>query len=185
MSAPAPSPSGRRALRVTIRIVVPVVFALSLYHLFTDVIRFGYVVSRSMEPTLKPGEYYIVSLHAYRDGTRPRRGDIIVFTGPDGLPYVKRVVGLPGDRLYLVGGMVWVNGGRLTEPYLKEQPGLGPPLALKVPADRVFVLGDNRNFSEDSRDYGPVPLDQIMGRVTRIIWPLRHARTPAPPGYDQ
>jgi len=184
MSASAQPAARRRALRIAIRVVVPVVFALSLYYLFTHVIRFGYIVSGSMEPTLEQGEYYVVRLHAYRNQSLPERGQIIVFEGPDGSPYVKRVVGLPGDRLYIVGGNVWLNGGWLTEPYLKERPGLSPPITLEMPEDRVFVLGDNRNLSEDSRDYGPVPADNIIGLVTRIVWPLRQARVLAPPDHN-
>lgn len=177
--------SRRRAVRIAVRVVVPVAFALSLLYLFTDVIRFGYIVSGSMEPTLMPGEYYIVRLHAYDDNTRPARGDIVVFEGPDGSPYVKRVVGLPDDLIYILGGNVWLDGRWLAEPYLKERPGVAPPIAVAVPEGQVFVLGDNRNFSEDSRDYGPVPVSKIMGRVTRIVWPLGRARTLAPPDYGR
>lgn len=185
MSASTQPAAGRRTLRITIRVVVPIVFALALYYLFTQVIRFGYVVSGSMEPELQPGEYYVVRLHAFRDRSLPKRGQIIVFEGPDGSPYVKRVVGLPGDRLYIVGGNVWLNGRWLNEPYLKERPGLSPPIALQIPEDRVFVLGDNRNFSEDSRDYGPVPAANIMGLVTRVVWPLRRARPLTAPDYGE
>lgn len=173
-----------RALRIGMRLVVPAVFALALYHVFTDVIRFGYIMSKSMEPTLTVGEYYIIRLHPYEGQTRPQRGEIIVFTGPDGSPYVKRVIGLPGDRLYLLGGVVWLNGQRLSEPYVKEPPKMGRPVAVRVPTDHVFVLGDNRNLSEDSRDYGPVPLSRVIGSVTRVVWPLRQARKLTPPDYD-
>ncbi len=163
-------------MRVVVRVVVPVVFAFSLWYVFTHVIRFGYIVSRSMEPTLKIGEYYIVRLHDYGGDDSPRRGDIIVFTGADGAPYVKRVIGLGGERFLIAGGNVWLDGGWLREPYLKEQPDLAPPVLVTVPEGSVYVMGDNRNLSEDSRDAGPLPLDQIMGRVTRVVWPLDQIR---------
>jgi len=167
----------RRHVRVAVRVGVPVVFAFSLWYVFTHVIRLGYIISGSMEPTLKIGEYYTVRLHDYNGDDSPRRGDIIVFTAADGEPYVKRVVGLGGERFLVVGGNVWLDGQWLREPYLKEQPELAPPVLVAVPEGSVYVMGDNRNFSEDSRDAGPLPLDQIMGRVTRVVWPLNQMRS--------
>jgi len=176
MPASAEPTRRRRGVRLAVRIVVPVLFAFSLWYLFTHVIRFGYTISGSMEPTLEIGDYYVVRLHAYDARHRPRRGDIIVFAAADGDAYVKRVVGLSGERFVVVGGNVLLNGRWLSEPYLKEQPGGGSPVAVTVPEDSVYVMGDNRNVSADSRDDGPVPGDRIMGRVTRIAWPLDHAR---------
>ncbi len=166
----------RRGALVAVRVVVPVVFAFSLWYLFTHVVRFGYVVSRSMEPTLQVADYYLLRLHAYDLEHPPQRGDLIVFTAPDGTPWVKRVIGLGGERLLVAGGNVWLNGKWLPEPYLKERPRVAPPMPAEVPEGSVYVMGDNRNLSEDSRDDGPVPVDQIMGRVIRIVWPPDRAR---------
>jgi len=183
---PAPTEPARRprGALVAVRVVVPVVFALSLWYLFTNVIRFGYIVSTSMEPTLLVGDYYIVRLHAYTAQRPPQRGDVIVFVAADGDPYVKRVIGLSGERFLVFGGSVWLDGRWLPEPYLKERPGLAPPVAVTVPAGSVYVMGDNRNFSADSRDAGPVPLEQIMGRVIRIVWPSDRMRVMEPIAYS-
>ncbi len=170
-----PPADRRRAVRIAVRIVMPVLFALSLWFTFTHIVRFGYVVSSSMEPALQVGDYYTVRLDSYRADRRPERGDVIVYAGPDGAPYVKRVIGLGGDPLVLVGGRVWFQDRWLREPYVKERPFVSPPRSLVVPRGSVFVLGDNRNLSEDSRDYGPVPLERVMGRATKIVWPLERA----------
>lgn len=175
----------RRGLRIAVRVVVPLLFALALWHLFTHVVRFGYVTSRSMEPTLQPGDYYILALNAYREGSVPERGDIIVYYNYDGTPYVKRVIARGGETIILIGGRVWLNGALLAEPYLKERPFPARPIAVTVPQNHVFVLGDNRNLSEDSRDLGPIPLDRVMGRVTRIVWPLSRARVFTPVNYSR
>jgi signal peptidase I len=168
---------------LAVRIFVPLLFALSLWLVFAHVMRFGYVVSRSMEPTLLVGDYYTVRLHQFTPQDPPHRGDVIVFVAADGTPYVKRVIGLGGESLVVVGGNVFIGRQRLHEPYLKETPYVGPPLLVHVPDGTVYVMGDNRNFSEDSRDDGPVPLDQVMGRVTRVVWPMAHAHKLEPVDY--
>ncbi|MGD9498505.1 MAG: signal peptidase I [Armatimonadota bacterium] len=173
-----------RGLRLLVRVAVPVLFAASLTYVFTRVIRFGYVVSSSMEPALQVGDFYIVRLDAYRDGSQPRRGDVVVYAGPDDEPYVKRVVGLGGELLWLVGGRVWLADGWLREPYVKELPSPDWPVLVRVPEGSVFVLGDNRNLSEDSRDHGPVPLSRLLGRATRVVWPLGHLKVLADVDYQ-
>jgi signal peptidase I len=154
------------------------------------------VPSASMSPTLKPGERVTVDLHAYR-ASRPAIGDIVVFhpsRGADGPPkcavagegvgtprpcgvptrrrsqqkFIKRVVGLPGDRIAIVGGHVIRNGAREKDPYV-ARCGFGGSCnfrtAITIPPGDYFVMGDNRGESDDSRFWGPVRLPWILGRV--------------------
>jgi len=171
---------GRRGLRIAVRVIVPVVFALGMWYLFTHVLRFGDVPSGSMEPTLQPDDWYILRLDAYHRH-RPQHGDIIVFTDADGEPYVKRVIAVPGDHFAIIDGVVWLNRRPLNEPYIKERQLPERPIGADVPADSYFVLGDNRNESADSRDMGFVQAARIMGKATRIVWPLSRARALALP----
>jgi signal peptidase I len=141
--------------------------ALWLYFTY----RIGVVPSQSMAPTLQPGDKFLINLRAYRHRL-PQRGDIVVFRDPAGEYLVKRVIALPGETVVLAGGQLYVNGQPLYEPYLAEPPMVESPLGGVVPEGHVFVLGDNRNFSEDSRDLGPVPIERIMGRAEYIVSPF-------------
>jgi signal peptidase I len=100
----------------------------------------------------------------------PRRGDIVIFPPPftrAQLPFlVKRIVGLPGEEIFVEHGGVFINGHRLSEPYVHNQAQYYYP-AKRVPVGTYFLLGDNRNNSEDSHLFGPVPLDKIAGKVVR------------------
>lgn len=129
------------------------------------------VQSISMEPTLHEGQYLIVSKVAYwlRE---PRRGDIVVLDPPDHrstIPYIKRIVGLPGERVEVRGGRVWVDGVALNEPYVS-----GPALYdddVVLGPDDYLVLGDNRNNSSDSHVWGALPGDNILGKTIFRYWP--------------
>jgi signal peptidase I len=123
-----------------------------------------------MEPTLVSGEYVIVSKLSYRFGT-PQRGDIIVFHFPRDPKeeYIKRVIGLPGDEVQVRHGSVYVNGQRLDETYLKVSTNYNG--TWNVPDNQLFVLGDNRNNSSDSHDWGTVPMDYVVGKAILVYWP--------------
>jgi len=167
-----------RLLRLTVRVVVPIAFIGLLWYLHANVIRVGYVPSASMEPTLVPDDRILIRLDAYGTGG-PQRGDIIVYADRAGELLVKRVIGIGGDRLEMASGYVQLNGKLLREPYLKQEPHVREfYFEIAIPDDTVFVLGDNRNLSADSRDrdVGPIPLDAILGRVTHIILPRARAR---------
>ncbi|MEI6291165.1 MAG: signal peptidase I [Chloroflexota bacterium] len=126
----------------------------------------------SMTPTLQNGEFVLVNRLAYRMGV-PQRGDIIVFhfpVDPGSQDLIKRVIGLPGDRIMVANGIVWVNGQKLIEPYIAEAPLYGG--AWEVPADELFVLGDNRNDSSDSHSWGMLPINEIVGKAVFIYWPF-------------
>jgi signal peptidase I len=102
----------------------------------------------------------------------PERGDIVILhpRQRDNRDLVKRVVGLPGDRFEIRNGVVVVNGRELIEPYVKE-PWRGELAAITIPADHYFVMGDNRNESFDSRSFGPVNEDDIVGKAMASWWP--------------
>jgi signal peptidase I len=165
------------------------------------VVQAFWIPSESMEPTLRPGDRVLVNRNAYRFHP-PRRGDIIVFSDPHPEPshrnpvsaawhwlveglgierdpnkdFIKRVIGLPGETVELKRGVVFIDGKALqNEPYLsrvKEHRDWGPE---RVPKRRVFVLGDNRTQSGDSRyGLGMIPLDKIIGRAFIVLWPPGH-----------
>lgn len=152
------------------RVALPIVFALVLWHVFTHVVRFGYVFSASMEPTLAEGDWYLLRLDAYRNHG-PEHGDIIVYADAEGELYLKRVIAVGGDEIAIINGVVWLNERPLNEPYLKERAQPERPIGGKVGDALLCVLGDNRNFSADSRDTGFVAESKVMGRATRIVWP--------------
>ena len=128
--------------------------------------------SASMLPTLQAGDQVLVDKRAYRD-VLPRRGDLVVFHAPrTGDVTLKRAVGLPGDTIAIEDGVLVVNGRRQKEPYADpdaiDSVYFGP---ARVPADAVFVLGDNRANSIDSRAFGAVSHRDLMGRVRVRLWP--------------
>lgn len=129
------------------------------------------IPSRSMAPTLLPGDQVLVDKTGYRRGD-PRRGDLATFAQDDEIQ-LKRIVGLPGDRVELRDGVLTIDGRARREPYVDlsriDSVYFGP---VTVPAGTVFVMGDNRGDSRDSRDYGPVDQDHLIGRVVLRLWPL-------------
>lgn len=124
----------------------------------------------SMEPTLVSGEYVVVNRLSYRLG-HPQRGDIIVFHFPRDPKeeYIKRVIGLPGDEVNVMNGLVYVNGQSLDENYLDVK--MNYTGSWTVPTGQLFVLGDNRNNSSDSHDWGTVPMDYVVGKAVLVYWP--------------
>lgn len=130
------------------------------------------IPSSSMEPTLVPGERVAVEKLSAHLG-QWRRGDLVVFTEPgDDVLVLKRLVGLPGDRVAIRDGRLHVNGTHVREGYVDQRTvdgvWFGP---VPVPAGHVLVLGDNRADSEDSRRFGPVPLDALEGKAIAVLWP--------------
>lgn len=124
----------------------------------------------SMEPTLQSGEFVIVNKLAYKIGT-PNIGDVIVFHYPrdPAQEYIKRVIGLPGDHVQVERGKVYVNGQQLNEPYIAAPPAYQN--SWDVPPDSLFVLGDNRNNSSDSHNWGYVPMNYVIGKAVFVYWP--------------
>lgn len=129
------------------------------------------VESISMQPTLYAGDFIIVNKLAYKLGS-PSRGDIVIFhypPNPNIEPYIKRVVGLPGETVRVSGGRVYVNDVPLNEPYIAAAPNYEG--SWVIPEDKLFVLGDNRNKSSDSHSWGMVPLENVIGKAEVIYWP--------------
>ncbi len=157
-----------------------------------------FIPSASMEPQLTAGDRVVVSRTAY-ELHEPRRGDVVVFDDPDADPddddsfvvlrwgrdaleavgvvrpedseLIKRVVGLPGETIEGRSDGVYIDGRHLHEPYLDDTVGPSVFPATTVPDAHVFVMGDNRTNSKDSRRFGPVPTDSIVGRALARVWP--------------
>ena len=175
--------------------LIIIAFILALL-IKTFLVQAFYIPSGSMEPTLMPGDRVLVVKVPYYFHD-PRRGDIIVFEDPhpsadthrglisgvfhwvvqglgvqhpDNEDFIKRVIGLPGDTVWAKGGSVYVNGVKLAESYLTQQTQDFPH--TKVPAGALFVMGDNRSNSLDSRfGLGFIPIDKVIGKADLIIWP--------------
>lgn len=137
-----------------------------------------FIPSGSMEPTIKINDRLIVDKISYHF-TSPQRGDIVVFDPPAPViaaeklhePYIKRVIGLPGEKVEVKGGRVYINNLPLHENYIADKPNYiwGPQI---VPPDSFLVLGDNRNDSYDGHYWGFVARDRIIGRAVVRFWPL-------------
>lgn len=152
-----------------------IVLALILFLAINTVSQRIRVESISMQPTLYPGDYVIVNKLAYRLNSSPKRGDVIVFKyppNPEQIPYIKRVIGLPGDQIHIADGKIYINGELMIEPYLQVTTNRGGDWT--VPADQLFVMGDNRNNSSDSRAWGFVPFANIVGRAEVVYLPPQH-----------
>ena len=162
----------RRTFRDTLETIL---LSLALFLVINAISERIRVESISMQPTLFPGDYVIVNKLAYRFTGAPQRGDVIVFKyppNPDAIPYIKRVIGLPGDQVYISEGKVYINGLLMLEPWLKVTTNRGGEWA--VPDGQLFVMGDNRNNSSDSRSWGFVPYKNIIGRAEVIYLPPQH-----------
>jgi signal peptidase I len=124
----------------------------------------------SMEPNLHNGEYVLIDKISYVLHP-PERGDVVVFTPPNNeRDYIKRVIGLPGDTVEVKSGQVYVNSVVLDEPYLKNLIHADMPASV-VEEGRYFVMGDNRNNSSDSRAFGTITPQSIVGRAWLVYWP--------------
>ena len=176
---------------IVVALIVAVLIKTFLFQAF-------FIPSSSMEDTLLIDDRVLVNKISYQTGDI-QRGDVIVFDDPRGgfeepeenvlqsalrnlfesvglvtprSEFIKRVIGLPGDVVEGRDGVVHVNGEPLVEPYLKEPDVPIPPFGpVEVPSDSLFVMGDNRRASQDSRSFGPIPVDDVLGKAFVIIWP--------------
>jgi signal peptidase I len=173
-------------------VVEVVVLALVIYFAVTSLIQTVRVSGLSMYPTLKDQDYLIATKFDYRLH-HPHRGDIVTLkppcsAGPNSPldsqacseDFIKRVVAVPGDRLSIVNGRVSVNGRAASEPYLRRDqtwtvnanwPAQNPAQGQVLGADQYFVMGDNRNFSTDSRIFGPISGEAIQTHAWIRLWP--------------
>jgi signal peptidase I len=168
-------PSAGHALLQTLRDVVGAVLPAGLIALFINlfVAQAMVVQGPSMQPNLYHGQRVMVEKITYRFIHGPRRGDVVTFDVPgEEEALIKRVVALPGETVEVRDGQALINGRPLEEPWT-TQPGGPDYLPTPVPPLHVFVLGDNRGSSRDSRSFGPVLLDQVIGRAWFVYWPPR------------
>lgn len=170
-NAPA-SPLGLILLRFVKDVVSIVVFAtLIALALNFFIMQVTYVHGKSMEPTLHSDQRLMIEKVTYQFST-PQRGDVVVIrVDSSPLPLIKRVIGLPGEEIKINNNQVFIDGQVLDEPYLDDivQNNYGP---VKITPNHIFVLGDNRGVSHDSRFFGPVEIDHILGRAWLSYWPL-------------
>ena len=161
----------RPVVREILQIVLLALVVFFALHFMVQNFR---IEGTSMVPNLQNGQYVIVNKIAYWFGNNPGRGDVIVFQAPDQPEYdrIKRVIGLPGETVEVKrDGTVYINGEIIEEPYLSANVG-GLSGTWEVPQDEYFVMGDNRGVSYDSRNGGPIPRGNIVGKAWLIIWPI-------------
>jgi signal peptidase I len=179
--------SQRPALGCLFEIVETLVLTLLIFFVIQNFVAQPYKVQqKSMQRTLEEDQYVLV------DKLTPRfdaynRGDIVVFEPPEewgetGTPFIKRVIGEPGDTVEIRDdGVVYVNDAPLDEPYLYSEEVGGPPQPTTPPLERstwtvpdgeLFLMGDHRSNSADSRTFGSVPLDRVIGRAWLRYWPI-------------
>jgi signal peptidase I len=168
-----------------LEIVETLVLTLIIFFVIQTFVAQPYRVQQvSMERTLEPDQYVLV------DKLTPRfdaykRGDIVVFNPPpnwvqaQGQPYIKRVIGIGGDTVELKGGKVLVNGTALVEHYVYQEDGDSQPTDALigvgkwvVPTGQLFLMGDHRSNSADSREFGPVDISAVIGRAWLRYWPI-------------
>lgn len=181
---PAPvedKPSGWQTAWAVIREVgETIILTLVIFFLIQMVIRNFRVVGTSMVNNLHDGQYLIIDKLSYSSLVieilgmgGPERGDVIVFKPPRNPEddYVKRIIGLEGEKVQVINGQVFINDEPLTEPFQPTPGSYTMPAPVIVPAGQVFVLGDNRNNSNDSHNWGPLPVENIVGRAWLSYWP--------------
>lgn len=158
-----------QAVRALLETVIPALVIAIGINLFLA--QATQVLGQSMEPNLHTSQRLVVEKVSYHFHG-PRRSDIVVIDLPEAGPelLIKRVIGLPGDTISSQGGQVLINGEALNEPYISSPGGRDIPEQV-VPPLHVFVMGDNRQFSNDSRNFGPVPIDNVIGRAWFSYWP--------------
>jgi signal peptidase I len=176
----------RPALGCLFEIVETLVLTLIIFFIIQTFVAQPYQIrQQSMEMTLEPDQYVLVDKLTPRFDTY-KRGDIVVFTPPevwaqsDGTPYIKRVIGVGGDTVEIHDGKAFVNGVELDEPYVFKNADGSPqdtedPLQMEsweVPEGELFLMGDHRGSSADSREFGTVAIDKVIGRAWLRYWPI-------------
>jgi signal peptidase I len=183
-----PAPSAKNQAGRAVREVVETLLLAALIFFLVRLVVLNFRVDgESMLPNLDDGQMLLVNRNAYQHldvgGNQyypfdpPERGDVIVFDPPTGSdkPYIKRIVGLPGEEVSFGDGHVFIDGEVLPEDYIKDRTrcgGRSDNCDVVVPDGYVYVLGDHRNNSSDSRVFGPVPVDNIVGKAWFSYWPV-------------
>ena len=161
-----------RAVREVIETVLPAVAIALVINLFLA--QATQVLGQSMEPTLHSSQRVVVEKVTYRFLHGPRSGDIVVINLPEQTDMlIKRVVALPGETVEVRAGKVYIDGEPLEEDWTAT-PGGGNYGPKTIPPLHIFVLGDNRGASNDSRSFGPVPIEHVVGHAWFSYWPLEY-----------
>ena len=168
-----------------------IVFAVGIFFfVYLLIMRPHKIKGQSMHPNFPDSEYLLTEKVTYYL-RNPQRGDVVVFTPPVSEDeFIKRVVALPGEKISLRGGRVYINGKLLEEPYLADTlrtdggTFLTEGAEYEVPQGQYFVMGDNRPHSSDSRAWGPIVKKPISGRAWVVYWPLNSAGTVKKPAYN-
>jgi signal peptidase I len=155
-------------------LIETVVLSLIIFLLIRQVVQNYRIENHSMEPNFYEGQFVLVNKLAYRLG-QPEMGDVVVFHNPSNTneDYIKRIIGLPGDTVEVQNAMVFVNGQPLAENFPHNPVSMGdymPPVT--VGDNQLFVMGDNRPNSSDSRVFGPISQELAVGKAWLRIWPL-------------
>ena len=155
---------------VAIAVVLAVIIRVFLFQPF-------FIPSESMAPTLTEGDRIIVSKIHYRLGS-PKRGEIVVFKYPVNpeKDFIKRVIGLPGETLEIRESKLYINGEFVEQPFLPPGLSYGSYGPVTIPQGQYFMMGDNRNNSEDSRFWGMLPKENVIGKTLLIYWPLNRVQ---------
>lgn len=174
------APMWKTVWAVTREVGETIILTLIIFFLIQFFIRNFRVVGTSMVNNLHDGQYLIIDkisynpyLQEYAGLGGPTRGDVIVFKPPrnPSEDYVKRVIGLPGEKVQVIKGEVYINDQLLDEPFEPVTGSYTMPSPVIVPEGQIFVLGDNRNNSNDSHNWGPLPIENIVGRAWISYWP--------------
>jgi len=159
------------ATKSTFRLIAePIALAVALAAVVRSAVQIYSIPSASMMPTLLVGDHIVVTPYGPED--RPQSGDVVVFRSPghEEELMVKRVIAMPGDLIESRGNRIAVGGHTLAEPYAEQSaPGLPVPAQI-VPSRCYFVMGDNRGNSRDSRHWGPLPQQLVVGRARLVLW---------------
>lgn len=156
--------------------ILPIVLTIVATLLFCNfVVRPSRVIGVSMQNTCHDGDLVVLWELNYK----PQRGDIVVVNNKNILQenLIKRVIAVAGDHIVVSNGTITLNGKRLVESYVKEQKWTGSDVNMTVPQGRVFLMGDNRNHSEDSRVIGAISTSDIIGKVSVRLFPFTAIRT--------
>jgi signal peptidase I len=151
--------------------LITIILALIIFFTARATIQTFVVVMTSMEPSFHEGQRLVVNKAVYIFGD-PQRGDVVIFKAPNDQhdDFIKRIIGIPGDTVEVKDGAVYVNGVKLDEPYIKSSPNY-TMAKLEVPKDNYFVLGDNRNHSNDSHYGWLLPRENLIGKAWLSTWP--------------
>jgi len=158
-------------MKILREVGITILIAVAVFALLRLTVQSYTVVMSSMEPNFQGGECIMVNKMSYRS-SGPQRGEVIVFDPPFTSlhPFIKRVIGLPGETVEIKNEKVFIDGIPLEEEYIMAPPNYAMP-ATEVPENEYFVLGDNRNSSNDSHNGWTVPRDNIVGKAWFTYWP--------------